>query len=181
MNKTTDITPDGGANHAGIILTGNKRRRSHDGLQSRSASGWIHDGQHPQLAGRIIVAISPGNRHEVRKLPEENHGEHGAGPKVQGRRGGRPSDPHRQSTRNRAHQRVPRTALLQRRVDPDVGRPSQPGDRRGPERTANRQDRQPQQQEQRSQPHASRGETRPAGRLRRRVRGIRASTSRSSH
>jgi len=75
---------------------GNHQHRVENCFDHGRPSVGLDDGQHTDAGTRVVVAIEPRNRHEVRELPDEKDGEEGdAGPlDAAARRGPAQHGPH---------------------------------------------------------------------------------------
>ncbi len=76
----------------------------------------------------VVVAVHPGDRHEVRNLPEEHDREQRPAASVDRAVPGRPADERRQRAGHGADERRDRRAPLQRRVDGEVDDERRSGD-----------------------------------------------------
>src|SRR5262245_25479930 len=54
---------------------GDQNPERQEGLQSRKTGARVAARQHQVTRAIVVVTVHPGDRHEVRKLPEENHQE----------------------------------------------------------------------------------------------------------
>ena len=95
----------------------------------RAPSGSI-TGSIGNPARRVVVAVHPRDRHEVRNLPEEDDREQRPAAGVDRSAAGRPADERRQRAGHGADQRRDRRPPLQRRVDGEVDDQRRGGDER---------------------------------------------------
>ncbi len=110
----------------GARLTGRSAQRVDHGLARRAAAVGLDHRQHREPRARVVVAVDPRDREEVRQLPEKDDAEQhpGALRQLVARR--RPADDRRQRAGNRADDGRERGAPLERRVDERVRRRSLP-------------------------------------------------------
>ena len=114
------VGPAGQANHRGHDADRPQRGRVEQGLLAGAAAVGFGDRQERDARFRVIVAIHPRDRQEVRHLPEEHDAEQDQRRQRHVAGGRAPSDHGRQGAGHRANQRGQRRARLERRIHEDV-------------------------------------------------------------
>jgi len=97
-----------------------QRGRVHHRLAGGAATGGFHDGEHREPGALVLLAEQPGQRQEVRHLPQEHDREQQPRLAPERARRRRPADHRRQGARNGADDGGQRRAALHRRVPDDV-------------------------------------------------------------
>ena len=81
----------------------------------------LHDGQHADAGAGVVVAIHPGDGHEVRELPDKENGEQGHGRPLDASAGGGPAEHGAHGAGKGSDEGGQGGDALERRVDGDIG------------------------------------------------------------
>ena len=114
----------GSAGHAqppGRQADGNHDHGEEQRLGHGGPAVGLDDGQHANAGAGVVVAIEPGDRHEVRKLPDKENGEQGHGRPLDAAAGGGPAQHRAHGAGKCADEGGQGGDALERRVDGHVG------------------------------------------------------------